>query len=101
MTGPFRTVVLAALTAFMVSATATNAAVPKIHCENAQDCPKGDICSIKRGHKDGFCVGARKKKAQLFCESEKDCPQGDICSIRPGHKTGKCVGVKSKAPKPY
>jgi hypothetical protein len=102
MTRPLRIAVLAALTAFMMSSTPTTSAPVRPPCEDARDCPVGDLCVKKKfSDKTGFCTGAKQaKKVRLSCETAKDCPEADDCKIRPGHKTGTCVAVKKPTSTP-
>jgi hypothetical protein len=96
MSSPLRIAVLVALTALMVSSAATTPAEAKgIHCEDAIDCPTGDICSIKPHHKTGLCVAIKKQRFHtVFCELDQDCSSG-FCKIKTGHKTGVCASPKS------
>ncbi len=95
MTSSLRMAVLATLTAIIVSSAPTSAA-PRIHCENAKDCPAGDICSIRPHHKTGFCVAVKAKKThQLVCDIDADCGLGGFCKIKPGHKSGVCASPKN------
>jgi hypothetical protein len=65
MTNPRRTAVLAALAAFMMSSVPTMSAPARPPCENAQDCPAGDICVKKKSSdKTGFCRATPAKKVQ-------------------------------------
>src|SRR5262249_51853934 len=96
MTSSFRIAVLAALTIFIVSSVPTTSVARGFPCENAQDCPGGDICVVKRGHKSGFC--ASPKAGLGPCVSPKDCPKGDICNIGAGQKSGTCVSARRVGP---
>jgi hypothetical protein len=65
MINPRRIAVLAALAAFMMSSVPTMSAPPRPPCENAQDCPVGDICVKKKSSaKTGFCRASAAKKVQ-------------------------------------
>ena len=96
MTRICRILILAALTLVVAPSFPVGSSAATLFCENGLDCPIGDFCSVRPGHKTGRCVGASVTHA-LFCESGKDCPIGEFCSARPGHKTGRCVGGFSAA----
>jgi len=65
--------------------------VKRLFCENSLDCPLGDFCSIRPGHKTGSCVGGFSPIATIFCEKSLDCPLGEVCKIMPGKYAGHCA----------
>ena len=97
MTRICRILILAALTLMVAPSFPVSSSAVTLFCENGLDCPIGDFCSVRPGHKTGHCVGSAPIAHALFCESGKDCPIGEFCSARPGHKTGHCVGGFSAA----
>src|SRR3954454_13315217 len=99
MTKPLRSIVLAALTAFVVGALPAVAfAVP---CDSSEDCGGGMRCATKKANKPGVCVStsaAAKSAAANPCETSKDCAAGSMCSHKYKGKAGVCVAApKAKA----
>src|SRR5262249_4468308 len=127
MTRSLQIAVLAALSVLILSPAPATSAPKRFPCENAQDCPAGDICVTRRAYKVGFCASPRQglgpcKSAKdcgkggicqssgngpgtcVFprfagpCEDARDCPKGDICNKKkPGDKTGVCVAPKKSS----
>jgi len=81
MTNPLRIVVLAALAAFMMSSVPANSAPPRPPCEDARDCPVGDICVKKKSSdKTGFCRASPAKKVQKPTSTPSQPPSSSYWS---------------------
>ena len=92
MTKALRSIVLAAVTAFVVGAFPGAAlAVP---CDSSKDCAPGSRCDKPDPTKPGVCVGTpggTESTAGNPCDTSKDCPEGSRCSHKYKGKPGVCV----------
>jgi hypothetical protein len=100
MTKALRSIVLAAVTAFVVGALPGAAlAVP---CDDSKDCAPGSRCDKPDPTKPGVCVGASggtESAASPPCETSKDCPEGSRCTHKYKGKPGVCVAKPKAKPK--
>jgi hypothetical protein len=99
MKNPMRMVVLAALTAFVVSSfpTGSPAEVAGNPCDTSKDCPQGFRCEQKDPKSSGVCVSTPSSTvAGSPCDSSKDCPSGFRCKHKDPKSPGVCVGTPSK-----